>query len=514
VSYNADAVTAYAVGAQPTNWNVHSAGASGSCATLQAVLAQIWPSAFEVGASGAPVLDTSLLESATEVGTRPQTVVYQINPHAIWSDGEPITYRDFVYNWQAQSGNRSFSDVGGARFTPSSTAGYDEVADVTGSPADPYRVTVTFARPYPDWRSLFSYLMPAHIAQSIGFDHGFSDPVADLVSGGPFIVAQAQQGYSLELVRNARYWANPANLAAVTYYFTTAPAEVVDALSAGELGLAVVQGPATVYQQLQGTGGLSVRAVATAGYEDLDFNEATSPFGHEFMRQAVMMAVDRGAMAGAVLGPFGLATTAVENRVLLPATPGYSANGTAFDQAQPAAALALLAGYGYLERGATLFSPQGAPVAIKLYVSSDDPWGAGLASQVAAGCAEVGISVTVVQWRGKLPGGWQMAIERRQLPVFPGVIASRYATGGSANVDGYSSPTMDGLLSAVGTTPASDLPGLYDEVDAQAWKDSVDLPLVAVPEMVAFNRHLLNVQPGPYPDELAWNEQDWGFASP
>ena len=33
----------------------------------------------------------------------PQTVVYQINPKAVWADGTAITGQDFVYTWQAQS---------------------------------------------------------------------------------------------------------------------------------------------------------------------------------------------------------------------------------------------------------------------------------------------------------------------------------------------------------------------------------------------------------------------------
>jgi hypothetical protein len=41
----------------------------------------------------------------------------------------------------------------------------------------------------------------------------------------------------------------------------------------------------------------------------------------------------------------------------------------------------------------------------------------------------------------------------------------------------------------------------------------VDLPLGPVPVIVATRRGLLNVEPGPYSDGIAWDEQDWGFAS-
>jgi peptide/nickel transport system substrate-binding protein len=525
VSYDADAVASYAVGPQPSNWNIDSLAASASYSTLAQVLAQVWPSAFEVGASGVALLNTSLLDSAAEVSDDPQTVVYQINPHAVWSDGAPITYRDFVYNWEAQSGKARFSDVGATPFTPIDQAGYDDIAAVRGNPAQPYTVTVVFSSPYPAWRSLFSYLVPAHIAQAVGFDTGFTDPVADLVSGGPFMVAQLQDGYSLELVRNSLYWGNPANLASVTYYFTSGPAEMMDALTAGELDVATVQASAAGYQQLQATGGLHVWAGASAMYEDLDFNESAGPFRSAVLRQAVAMSVDRAGMASAVLGPYGLAATPVENRALLPGDPGYFPDGTSLDQPQPTASLQLLTASGYTESGTTLEAPGGKAVVLSLFFSSDDPLAAQLAAQVVTSCAAIGIKVDVVSGDtpvGDVPGatgavpppaGWQMAIELRQVPVFPATLAAQYGTGGPANVDGYSSTTMDALLDQIATAKAALLPALYDQVDTQAWKDYVDLPLVPVPVIVATNHSLLNLEPGPYYGDIAWDEQDWGFAS-
>ena len=101
IAYNTNASASYAVGPRPANWDIHSAGASPWYLTLQQVLAQVWPSAFYVGTNGTPTLNGSLLTSATEVSSSPQTVVYHINPLAVWSNGVPITYRIFVYNWKA-----------------------------------------------------------------------------------------------------------------------------------------------------------------------------------------------------------------------------------------------------------------------------------------------------------------------------------------------------------------------------------------------------------------------------
>ena len=80
---------------------------------LQEIMNMVWPQAFIVNNKLQPVLNTQLLESADVTSTNPQTVVYKINPKAVWSDGTPITADDFIYNWQAQSGNPAYTDVGG-----------------------------------------------------------------------------------------------------------------------------------------------------------------------------------------------------------------------------------------------------------------------------------------------------------------------------------------------------------------------------------------------------------------
>ncbi|HYA45512.1 MAG TPA: ABC transporter substrate-binding protein, partial [Acidimicrobiales bacterium] len=600
-------VASYGVGTQPANWNIHSARAAPWLFTLRQVLAGVWPSAFTITTAGVPVLDTSLLASAAEIDTSPQVVVYKLNPQAVWSDGVPITYRDFVYNWQAQSGRFAFGDLGGKRFDPVDEAGYWDVASVAGSPADPFTVTVTFSNPYPDWQSLFSYLMPAHVALRVGFDSGFTDPVDDLVSGGPFLVAALQSGYSLQLTRNARYWGTPANLATVSYYFMGSTAEAVDAVVAGELDVATLLAQSGPYGELRSVGGLSVQAVASSRYEDLDFNEAVPLFHDPAVREAVMLAIDRGAMASTVLGPYsgaGLTAVPVENRVFLSGGAGYSDDGAPYDKPDVEAAIGLLTSKGYtvavgspgsMKSGSTatppgstapsaglnssvpraapvhsstspgtgvasstavpatpspvlssssppssatpnspastaspvttstLYAPNGHAVTVALVVSVGDPVAQQLAEQVGSDCGAIGIRVDLVELGAgrSRPAGWGMAIEGREVPVFPSAISSRYLTHGPANVDGYSSPAMDRLLSeadqliaGAGASGTAARLVFYREVDAEVWADFVDLPLVAIPVLVASNSGLLNMRPGPYWSQLAWDAENWGFKAP
>src|SRR4029077_11414442 len=121
---------------------------------LAEMLDQTWPSVYIIQPNLTLKLDTNVVTSATLTKTNPQTVVYQINPKATWSDGVPINAEAFIYNWQALSGNPAYKDVGGKAYLPASTSGYSSVKSVTGS-NNGKTVTVVFATPYSDWKSMF-----------------------------------------------------------------------------------------------------------------------------------------------------------------------------------------------------------------------------------------------------------------------------------------------------------------------------------------------------------------------
>ena len=86
----------------PTGCNPNSA--AGNTWADHLVLEPVLPSSFVVGPGGVPSYDSAVINQAEVVNTSPQTVVYTINPRAVWSDGVPITAADFIYAWQRAAG--------------------------------------------------------------------------------------------------------------------------------------------------------------------------------------------------------------------------------------------------------------------------------------------------------------------------------------------------------------------------------------------------------------------------
>ena len=77
-----------------------------------------------------PQLDTNVVDSAEVISLSPQTVVYQIDPRAMWSDGVPISADDFTYAWHSQRGGAT--DIDGTPDSVASTLGYRDIAVAHG----------------------------------------------------------------------------------------------------------------------------------------------------------------------------------------------------------------------------------------------------------------------------------------------------------------------------------------------------------------------------------------------
>ena len=475
--------------APPGNWNVLAAG--GATDAVTQVADQVWPSAFDVGPSYLPVLDAALLDSAVVTSTDPQVVTYRINPRAVWSDGVAITGADFVYNWQAQSGSGRWTDVGGAPFTPASTAGYRLIGSVSFDPSQPDVVAVRFSRPDADWQALFAHLVPAHVASRVGFDRGFADPVADLVSGGPFVVQSFSPPSGLRLARNPTYAGAQAGALSLDFRFVPYVPQLEGALAAGQVSCAEVPATVGVLSQLRAVRTLAVRVGPGSAYLDLDFRERGGPLASAFLRAEVSRAVDRQAVVAAAVGSVLPSAGPIDNRLLAPGQAGYVA------QAPSEAPVTSI-----IYRGAPLWLDTGT-----------DTTSLAAAAVVAAELRAAGVSVSehrVASVPGA--GGWDLAVEVRAITPFPTDALDAYVAGSAGDVDGFTSPAVSALVSEASRTSGSARAATINAVDRAAWDEHVDLPLVALPLATACQSRVVGAGPNPAPEGLAYNASGWGLS--
>jgi peptide/nickel transport system substrate-binding protein len=466
----------------PANWNPLAASAASDA--LTAVADQVLPSVFNFGPSFNPTLNDTLMQSANQTSQSPQTIVYRINPKATWSDGAPITGADFVYNWQSQSGKGA--DIGGRAFTPASASGYNLVQSVTVSPASPDEITVVFSTPYPDWTRLFRHLIPAHIAERVGFNAGFTDPVADLVSGGPYEVAAFDPSGFLRLVRNPSYWGPPASTLELDFRFVPDPQQLSTALLQSQIDCAEVPPTQAVLSPLRASKNLNVMVAPGAVYLDIEFRQSSGPLHAQPMRAAVTSAISRQAVIAAALGAVEPAAPPLANRFLVSGENGYSPHGP--PSVVPGA------------------HPTGG--ALALGFDHADPVALSAAQSIAQQMDSAGFSVTTTG----LDGAWDLAVRDHPLSPFPTEAMQTYVSGSPTNTTGVSDSALDAAVNSSMAAADGQRLSIVNQVDQEAWSDYADLPVVAIPQAVVCQTNVTGVSPNPSPDGPAYNASGWGLA--
>lgn len=328
----------WAVDAVPQTLNAFQAAAD---ETTALVTRAVLPTLFRLDGRGRPSPDPDFLDSADVVAREPrQVVAYHLNPKAVWSDGRPVGVADFIAQWKALRGLDE-------AFWAARNSGYDRIADVRRG-ADAHDVRVTFREPYADWRSLFTPLYPRAVTGTADAFNTSARTALPAVAG-PFAV-QTVATDQVTLVRNTRWWGDRAKLDRLVLA-AVPPARRPTAVAARRLDVAELDP--------DHLGKLRVRKTLAAANTQLTLNGGPGrPLADERVRRAVARAVNRRAIAEAVLKPLGLPAEPLGNHLVLAAQPDYADHSSALGSADAEGVRALLAEAGWRPTAAT-----GAPSA-------------------------------------------------------------------------------------------------------------------------------------------------------
>lgn len=217
----------WAVDTTPATLNAFQADADTSTTRIAGA---VLPSLFTLDERGRPQRNADYLESAEIIEREPkQVVLYKINQQAVWSDGREIGAQDFLAQWRALNGRDT-------AYWTARNAGYERIEKIERG-ADNLEVRVTFGKPYADWRSLFTPLYPKDV---MGRPNSFNEGARDTLkaTAGPFgLKALDRAGGKATLVRNPRWWGEPAKLDTLVFRTVTRDRRTA-ALAAGELDIA------------------------------------------------------------------------------------------------------------------------------------------------------------------------------------------------------------------------------------------------------------------------------------
>jgi peptide/nickel transport system substrate-binding protein len=498
--------------------------------TLQEIMNQVWPTVYVINDALKPVLDTDYVTSATVTSTSPQTIVYQINPKAVWSDGTPISAADFIYAWQSQSGNPKFTDVGGKAFEPASSAGYNQIKSVTSSNGGK-TATVVFATPFGDWQSLFGDLMPAHIAKVVGFNNGFQTfNAAVKVSGGPFEIQSYTQGQDLVEVRNPKWWGTPTPLDKLIFRFFADDNQIPPALQNNEVnGANPAQASLQFKDAIGAVPNLNTNIIPGLEFQHMDFNQANPYLAKLQVRQAIAAGLNRDEMVARIVGPITASVKPLNNRIFMPNQPQYTDTSGGAGDFDPNKAKTLLQSVGMTMGSDGYFHPSTGPEAGKdltftISTTSGEPVRAEIEQLFQADMKNIGIKINIQNYSPNTLFGTVGPKSEFDIIEFAWV-STPFASGNYAiycsftnaslcgeNWDHYANPEVDKLLNQAATTldPAK-ATTIYNQVDAILWKDMVTLPLFQQPQLYTWSNTFGNIVANASSTGLTWNAQTWGL---
>ncbi len=277
-----------------------------------------------------------------------KTFTIKLRTDTKWSDGQPVTAKDFVYAIKRSldpklaapyatslydiDGARAYNTAMGTKEAPkqASDAELATMRDqVAVAAPDSATLVVRLAAPRPSFLQLLALWVAWPVREDIvtKFGDKWTEP-PNYIGNGPFILSNWSHQEKMEFAPNPNYYGQKPNISKLTLLQITDANQAylayqngeLDAVSVPDANVKVVQGDETLAKQA-----LQNKELTVFGYQ---FNTKVAPFDNVKVRQAFAMAVDRKALIDKVAQGIGN----VAYSVMPPGMPGYDVNlGKDFD---------------------------------------------------------------------------------------------------------------------------------------------------------------------------------------
>ena len=500
----------YAADQEPTGFNYNTSKDNGT--SVLNVTINMFPPVFRLHPDYSVQLNKELMDSAEQTSTDPQTIVYKIKPEAVWSDGTPVSADDFVYVWKNLNGSIKGNDV-------AATTGYDQIESVKGSD-NGKTVTVVFKEPFTDWKSLFYGLLPAQYMAKVpgGWNTGLDKNPEKIPTNGPFVISGWDEGQSLTLSRNDRYYGPKAHLDSIVFRFlpesTTQPA----ALQNNEVDLIYPQPQLDMVAQVKALPDVTSELNIGLSFEHLDFNFKNQHLANPDVRKAIATGLNTEELVNRTVRQFTDEARPLGNRIWLPGQQWYQDHFGQYGKGDVAGATKLLEDAGYTKGADGIYAKDGKKLSLRISTTAGNQLRETQEQLIQAQLKQIGVDIKIANADNReLFGEWlpqgNFDIANFGWVGNPFAVSSSqdlYRTGGGGNYGQYSSDKVDQLFTdAVRETDEARSAELGNQIDQQITIDMATIPLYAKPTYLAVRNSFSGVgdnatQEGPF-----WNSNLW-----
>lgn len=371
---------------------------------------------------------------------------FHLRPDAKWSDGSPVTARDFVRSWE-----RTLTPATGSGYNyqlyyiknaqPFADGKITDFGEVGAKALDERTLEVTLENPTPFFLDLCAFPtlfpVPVDLINEVGDDWIKPD---HLISNGPFTLEEWRINDRIRLRKNPHYWKRNDVALDTIDVLPIAKANVAfNFYASGEADLVMDKGlaPPALLDELKKR--RDFHAAPFLGNYFLRFNCTKAPFNDPRVRLAFSLAVDKERIVQKVTRAGEVAA----DSLVPPGLEGYvSPEGPKFD---PEAARRLLAEAGY---------PKGANFPLCRYLYSEGELNEAIAVELQSMWQQtLGVKVSLARQEWKV---YLNSIDELDYDIArsswvgdypdPNTFLDMFVTGGGNNRTGWSDPEYDKLI--------------------------------------------------------------------
>lgn len=246
------------------------------------------------------------LATKTNISNDGLKYTFNLRKGTKWSNGDPVTAKDFVYSWRRTVNPKTASQYG---YLFSGIQNADAIQANKKSPkslgikADGnYKLVVTLEKKIPYFKLLmgFPLFFPQNQKVVEKFGDNYGTKSADMVYNGPFkLTSWNGTGMTWTLAKNQNYWDKKAvKLDKLHYQVTKDPSTGYNQFKTDKLQYVGLSG--VLAKNLKNNKNLVTRETSSCYY--LAFNQKKKLFKNLKIREAISMAIDRGQLTKKILG--------------------------------------------------------------------------------------------------------------------------------------------------------------------------------------------------------------------
>jgi oligopeptide transport system substrate-binding protein len=232
-----------------------------------------------------------------------------------WSDGSPLTAKDFVYSWKRVADPATAAPYGYdllnivVGFEDASKGNLDALG-VEAPDDDTFVVHLSSPCIYFDKIAAFPVLVPVQQATIEAAGDGWTTDPSTYITDGPYYMTEYTDGSQIVFTKNPNYWdAEHITFDKIVWHLIEDANTSYTAYNQGELDL-IKDVPTEEIPTLKDNSEFHVEPLMGTYY--VTFNTKRAPFDKKEVREALSLAIDRNYVANTIMqGTFSPATNFV-----------------------------------------------------------------------------------------------------------------------------------------------------------------------------------------------------------